>query len=196
MGKYEQDNDTTNGAEPIEWIVVANNGNEAMLLTKAIIEYMPFHSSTVATSYRDTTLRNWLIGEFYQGTFTTEEKARIVEPHLLVTASTNGRDYLGDSNKVFIPSREHYENMIANNVDISTYATEFVSVRLQYSNVDVWMRGSPEGRQYYTFYKGGDGLYNESYILYYDTPGTYGWRSNSPTYKGGVRPAIWVKIGE
>ena len=38
MGTFEQDNDTSNGAEPIEWIVVQRLENKALLLSKNVLE--------------------------------------------------------------------------------------------------------------------------------------------------------------
>lgn len=85
MGRYEQDNDLTNGPEPIEWIVVRKDKEKTLLLAKDIIEYMPYNDmygdedDNISLVYwQDCTLRAWLGGEFYETAFTDEERAKIM----------------------------------------------------------------------------------------------------------------------
>lgn len=46
MGTYEQDNNTKNGKEAIEWIVAEVQGDEALLISKYAIEAMAFNTET------------------------------------------------------------------------------------------------------------------------------------------------------
>ena len=41
VGHYEQDADPSNGAEPIEWIVLENSGKTAMLISKYGLDAKP-----------------------------------------------------------------------------------------------------------------------------------------------------------
>ena len=41
FGTYEQDNDTSNGAEPIEWEVPDVKGGKALVISKYILDAKP-----------------------------------------------------------------------------------------------------------------------------------------------------------
>lgn len=43
FGSYEQDNDTTNGAEPIEWQVVDIDNDKALLVSKYILDNVEYN---------------------------------------------------------------------------------------------------------------------------------------------------------
>lgn len=43
FGHYEQDNDTDNGPEPIEWIILTQFGNRALLLSRDCLDAQYFN---------------------------------------------------------------------------------------------------------------------------------------------------------
>ncbi len=47
FGSYEQDNDLTNGAEPISWLVLKKTDGELWLLSEFILDNVPYHKGTV-----------------------------------------------------------------------------------------------------------------------------------------------------
>lgn len=90
FGRYEQDGNTNNGAEPLEWDVVGTDNGKYMLITHYVIDYMQFDDGTADTSvnaggnaldavvtWEKCSLRKWLNGDFYSNTFTDEERAYI-----------------------------------------------------------------------------------------------------------------------
>lgn len=82
LGSYEQDNDLTNGAEPIEWLVLQDDGEKTLLLTKNVLEYMPYNEDKAGdftTRWDECSVRTWLNEDFYAGALTDEERAAIVE---------------------------------------------------------------------------------------------------------------------
>ena len=42
LGSYEQDGDTTNGKEGIEWLVLKKENNKALLFSKYILDYVEY----------------------------------------------------------------------------------------------------------------------------------------------------------
>ena len=60
FGHYEQDNDLSNGKEPIEWIVVTRYGNRYLLISKKVLNYQ-VSSSRSSQNYHDTPLYNYMI---------------------------------------------------------------------------------------------------------------------------------------
>ena len=44
FGNYEQDNDTSNGKEPIEWIIISEENDRRLLVSKYILDVQPFNT--------------------------------------------------------------------------------------------------------------------------------------------------------
>lgn len=81
FGSFEQDNNTSNGTEDIEWIVATVEDGRALLLSKYILYSMPYHS-TGDIAWEESDIRNWMNGEFYNEAFDESEKASIYEVEL------------------------------------------------------------------------------------------------------------------
>lgn len=77
LGKYEQDNNTSNGAEPIEWIVLEKKDGKALVISRYILDQVPFVKGFGDADWEHSTIRKWLNKEFL-GSFTDGETARIV----------------------------------------------------------------------------------------------------------------------
>ena len=75
LGRYEQDNNTINGPEPIEWEVLSSNEDTVILISKYALDC---HSSTERESWENSEIRKWLNGTFWETAFDSEEKSRIV----------------------------------------------------------------------------------------------------------------------
>ena len=96
FGVYEQDGDTGNGAEPIEWTVLDRVDDKLYLISKYSIEWMPFDE---AGSYHwaDSSLRKWLGGEFYESAFVQTERDAIVS----VAGLDNSNDHDGGTRNYY-----------------------------------------------------------------------------------------------
>lgn len=78
FGEYEQDNNTSNGKEAIEWLVIEVKDSKALLISRFAIECMEYHTGDFEEATWETcTLRKWLNGDFYNSAFTTVEKKMI-----------------------------------------------------------------------------------------------------------------------
>ena len=80
FGTYEQDGDTQNGAEPIEWLVLDKNedGSAYYLISRYLLEWMPYHNTQTSNgSWATCDLRTWLNGTFMDKAFSAEERAAI-----------------------------------------------------------------------------------------------------------------------
>ena len=81
FGSFEQDNNTSNGAEDIEWIVATVEDGRALLLSKYLLYSMPYNSAG-DIAWEESDIRNWMNGEFYNEAFDESEKASIYEVEL------------------------------------------------------------------------------------------------------------------
>ena len=80
FGHYEQDNSADNGNEEIEWVVLEVRDEKALLISKYILDAMPYekNGTSAITDWVHCSLREWLNGDFLNTAFTTEEQAAIL----------------------------------------------------------------------------------------------------------------------
>ena len=87
FGTYEQDNDTSNGKENIEWLVLAKENNRILVISDKALDCQPYNSSYTDVTWENCTLRKWLNNDFVNAAFTAEERAKI--PMVTVSADKN-----------------------------------------------------------------------------------------------------------
>lgn len=75
FGNYAQNSDKP---EPIEWMVLENNGENALLFAVYAVECLPFNDELADISWEQCALRRWLGDVFYYKAFSEEERALIV----------------------------------------------------------------------------------------------------------------------
>ena len=75
FGFYEQDNDRSNGAEPLEWIVLDSDGSKSLLMTRYVIDHV--HNDMSELYWVNSQSREWLNSEFFEA-FTPEEQDAIL----------------------------------------------------------------------------------------------------------------------
>ncbi len=79
FGHYEQDNDPSNGPEPIEWIVLDKRDDGSLvLLSKCALDTKPYNDKYASVTWETCTLRKWLNKDFYGAAFSAEEQAKIL----------------------------------------------------------------------------------------------------------------------
>lgn len=77
LGAYEQDNNEANGPEEIEWIVLEDNGDSALIISRYALDCEPFDVNGLTNVWKDCTLRKWLNMDFYNTAFTPDEQQHI-----------------------------------------------------------------------------------------------------------------------
>lgn len=92
FGAYEQDDDMTNGEEPIEWIVLSAENKKIMAVSKYVLDRLPYDKISWSSTERDEydqvytvgedniewdSLIEWLNGTFYKRAFTKKERKMI-----------------------------------------------------------------------------------------------------------------------
>ena len=78
FGSYEQDNNTKNGKEPIEWLVLSNDGSELFVVSKYALDCKKYdYYDDWLTTWCDCSLRDWLNDDFYNAAFSKKEQSLI-----------------------------------------------------------------------------------------------------------------------
>ncbi|MCI8698055.1 MAG: hypothetical protein HFF29_02950 [Oscillospiraceae bacterium] len=74
FGSFEQDTNESNGPEPIQWRVLAREGDRLLLTSEHLLRRMEYGGSSL---WEDSDVRTWLNGEFYNAAFSQEEQGHI-----------------------------------------------------------------------------------------------------------------------
>lgn len=79
FGTYEQDNNTSNGAEDIEWIVLENDSDKMMLISKYVLDGKDYNDEYGEFTWETCGLRTWLNEVFLTTAFNEKEKTTVCE---------------------------------------------------------------------------------------------------------------------
>lgn len=171
-----------NKKSPMQWGVVSVKGDMALVCGN-IIEYMPFDSLNPNCTWQNSSLRQWLNGEFYENAFSAEEKA-MIRTSVFETASGSynyvGTSGNGISDKIFLLSTAEVTRNWAYYGDLDkTYLSFHAQQKLpeSYGTLFCWGRDRPM-------------------TDFYDDRGNLlQTRVNATTYNC-VMPAMWIYIGD
>ncbi len=116
FGAYQQDYSTSNGKEPIKWLVLTKEGNKVLLISKQALDCKPYNTSESDVTWETCSLRKWLNGTFLDAAFSPEERIRIVST--TVSADKNPQYTTNPGNattdKVFLLSIDEAEQYFDN----------------------------------------------------------------------------------
>jgi hypothetical protein len=138
FGSYEQDNDFSNGKEPIEWIVVSKDNNSIQVISKYILDAVQYNYPWTEVTWEKSGLRKWLNNNFFDTAFNNTEKNMI---KVNTVKAVNEYDENGGKNtkdKVYIASVEELD-----------FITIFTYGYFAYDNTtdsDEWVARFSEGK--------------------------------------------------
>lgn len=195
FGTYEQDNNTANSVETIEWLVLERDGNDLVLISKYILEATYYHGSKVNTTWAESDMRAYLNNWFYITAFDEMQRQIILKSTLTTPDSTNGVDGGPDTeDKVYLLSIEEAAQYFTSDEErMAAYtplviaiepSLEWTSKTCQWGKTCGWFLRSPgysqENRTDYASGVGSDGSMSE---LQTDCRDIY-----------GVRPVIRIDL--
>ena len=83
FGRYEQDGDTSNGPEPIEWILMGTTGDRRYLISRYVLDYMPMNSERENINWDSCSLNTWLNNDFCDAAFNEDELEQLRKVYFL-----------------------------------------------------------------------------------------------------------------
>ena len=190
FGSYEQDGDAANGKEPIEWLVLARDGDKALLLSKYALDhqsFMPFYEPvTEPFTWENCSLRQWLNSTFLNAAFSAEEQRRLLTTTVITAPGgrKGSENPFTTEDRVFLLSdTEVYAYFSSEAATVTDYTAYALSEDPWAGNATApapaiwWLRTTDGGNHPDSVYtRGGVGEGARSY------EGEY------------VRPAIWVDM--
>ncbi|MCR4649428.1 MAG: DUF4214 domain-containing protein [Lachnospiraceae bacterium] len=112
LGQYEQDGNSLNGKEDIEWQVLKVADNRVLVVSKYALDCQPYNTEYTSVTWETCTLRKWLNNDFYNTAFRDKEKSKI--PSVTIENKDNPKYGTDGGNittdKVFCLSLEEIES--------------------------------------------------------------------------------------
>ena len=192
FGSYEQDGDSSNGKEPIEWLVLDRDGDRALLLSKYALDYqsfMPFYEPvTEPYTWESCSLRRWLNGTFLNAAFSADEQQRLLTTTVITSPGSLHRENgpVTTEDRVFLLSNTevyaYFASEAATAAEYTAYALSenpWPGSAATPGPADWWLR-TTDG------YDHPDGVYADGRV-----------GEGARAYEGEyVRPAIWITVDE
>ena len=190
FGAYEQDNNTANGKEEIEWLVLDKQNGRLLLISKYGLDCQPYNTEYVSLTWADCYLRVWLNNSFLGAAFDKAEQEAI--PAVTVENgksqgyngfSTDGGEDTQDS--VFLLSYAEAWKYFADDSARVCRPTEYAKARNPYVKSSSF--GSDEG---WWWLRSPGNTMSSAANVYTNGSLSAGDITNGD---GLVRPALWIE---
>ena len=219
MGTYEQDGDPET-EDPICWDVLDKDGDAVLLISHDVIAYQRFSDSRKCVIWEDSEIRTWLNQEFYAEAFDEEEQASIRETtlenpstvefaaHVDPSGDVQVRESRPDTkDKIFLlnwkEAEQYYGNRLTDASVLGRRPSRAVLQKRKAIFTDLiieelpamypYSRHLPDGTERLSWMLRSTGMrdYNILVIGYEGK-----WDQDYPDSYNGVRPAMWVNVGD
>ena len=219
MGTYEQDG----GAEtedPICWDVLDKDGDAVLLISHDVIAYQRFSDSRKCVIWEDSEIRTWLNQEFYAEAFDETEQASIRETtlenpstvgfaaHVDPSGDVQVRESRPDTkDKIFLLSwkeaEQYYGNRLTDASVLGRRPSRAVLQKRKAIFTDLiieelpamypYSRHLPDGTERLSWMLRSTGMKDYTiFVIGYEGK----WDQDYPDSYNGVRPVMWVNVGD
>lgn len=219
MGTYEQDGDAET-EDPICWDVLDKDGDAVLLISHDVIAYQRFSDSRKCVIWEDSEIRTWLNQEFYAEAFDETEQASIRETtlenpstvgfaaHVDPSGDVQVRESRPDTkDKIFLLSwkeaEQYYGNRLTDASGLGRRPSRAVLQKRKAIFTDLiieelpamypYSRHLPDGTERLPWMLRSTGM-KDYMILVIGYEGK--WDQDYPDSYNGVRPVMWVNVGD
>lgn len=192
FGRYPQSISSGSSSE-IEWYVLDANDEYALLISGQVLDFRIFYDCELSSIqgggdiWKNSALRKWLNGEFYENAFDAKERGRIL------TADTTRAntiplpipcdDFSGNADNVFLLSIDDYgkySKLLPSECKLTPYASKLAGVTANKPAWwQFWLRSAGE---------------NICTAICVDGTGSAVTVGHLSKYLRGVRPAIFIEL--
>lgn len=190
FGAYEQDNNSSNGKESVEWLVLDIVDGKALVISKYALDCQPYNNEYADVTWETCALREWMNDDFLNTAFSEGERTMV---HTVTVSADKNPDYSTDpgkntKDKVFLLNINELNKYFSLYSERECETTEYADAKgcwtttteEYYGNCCWWLR-SPGDFQSRAVYVNVDGHIRESGGLV------------DKAYVA-VRPAMWIEI--
>lgn len=219
MGTYEQDGDAET-EDPICWDVLDKDGDAMLLISHDVIAYQRFSDSFKCVIWEDSQIRSWLNQAFYEEAFDETEQASIRETtlenpstvgfaaHVDPSGDVQVRESRPDTkDKIFLLSwkeaEQYYGNRLTDASILGRRPSRAVLQKRKAIFTDLiieelpamypYSRHLPDGTERLSWMLRSTGMKNYTiFVIGYEGK----WDQDYPDSYNGVRPVMWVNVGD
>ena len=187
FGSYEQDNDLTNGAEPIEWQVLDVQDGKALLFSRYALNCQQYNNTRETVTWESCTLRTWLNNAFLNDAFNMGEQRRI---RMTTVSADKNPDYSTDpgkatQDKVFLLSITEANKYFTSNSERACAGTAYCYAQGADESSDTgkcwwWLRSPGYYSNIAAIVTIIGAVFSNGYVVDYDNI--------------AVRPALWIDL--
>lgn len=219
MGTYEQDGDAET-EDPICWDVLDKDGDAMLLISHDVIAYQRFSDSFKCVIWEDSQIRSWLNQAFYEEAFDETEQASIRETtlenpstvgfaaHVDPSGDVQVRESRPDTkDKIFLLSwkeaEQYYGNRLTDASVLGRRPSRAVLQKRKAIFTDLiieelpamypYSRHLPDGTERLSWMLRSTGMKDYTiFVIGYEGK----WDQDYPDSYNGVRPVMWVNVGD
>ena len=219
MGTYEQDGDAET-EDPICWDVLDKDGDAMLLISHDVIAYQRFSDSFKCVIWEDSQIRSWLNQAFYEEAFDETEQASIRETtlenpstvgfaaHVDPSGDVQVRESRPDTkDKIFLLSwkeaEQYYGNRLTDASVLGRRPSRAVLQKRKAIFTDLiieelpamypYSRHLPDGTERLPWMLRSTGMKDYTiFVIGYEGK----WDQDYPDSYNGVRPVMWVNVGD
>ncbi len=193
FGAYEQDNNTSNGKEAIEWTVLDKDGMSLLLISKQALDCQQYNTSYTDVTWESCSLRKWMNGTFLNKAFNAEEQAQI--QNTTVSADKNPEYNTNPGNattdKVFLLSINEVEKYFNSDEARKCAPTAYAKAQGAYTS-DIYKTASGAATCWWWLRSPGS---TQTYAASVLIAGSVNYAGHTVNYgNDAVRPALWINL--
>ena len=195
FGRYEQDNDESNGPEEILWLVTGRQDGVLTLMSLYCLDVVPYNLEYTDTTWETSYVREFLNGEFFDRAFSPEEQKQIADSPVVNTdnvihGTPGGNDTL---DKVYLPSLEEVMDHYGITEPVEMFYDQLYAQATAYAmQKGVWLEMEGSSRCWWWLRSSGGTLQNACEV------GSLGYLSFNGTGvdnpERAIRPVIQVNV--
>lgn len=182
MGSFNQDNNSSNGQEDIEWMVLDADDEKALVLSVKTLDIRSFHNTRqYGDTWESCDLREWMNGSFYRSAFNSSEQNCILTTTVYNDENPDYGTYSGSdtTDKIFLLSVDEAELYLSQN-QRNAKPTRYIKDKGGW-NTDTcwwWLRTAGDSNKK---------------AVYVDEFGNIGYKGNYINDEICVRPAMYIQ---
>lgn len=179
FGAYEQDGVEENGTERIAWQVVEKADNRLLLLSVYVLDAGAFHEEAAGVSWNNSSIKQWLQGEFYAVAFLPSEQSKIA-------VSTAGPVFL-----LSIEEVQRYFSVEKSELNLQELSDDRLAAKAtDYAKAQgVW---EADGRACWWLRSTGE--FSETAVEITEDGSIYRLGTDVDFVYNGIRPALWLEL--
>ena len=192
FGKYEQDNNLSNGKEDIEWDVLAKENNSVLLISKYALDCKQYNTERTDITWETCSVRKWLDGTFMDSAFDGAEKSIVKKTKVLAEKNPYYSTDPGNAttDKVFLLSINEANKYFGSDEDRKCIPTEYAKANGAYTSSGYTKNGVPTCGWWLR--SPGDDQGRAANVSDYGSVNYLGMRVDYGD--GCVRPALWINL--